>query len=360
MEDANSDSSDTWSIYSQTTAPEECNSADHNAQYWVANGWNVIFTDWSYFATLRKVNQAEDQMYSSTSGIYSIVDAICILLGKLLQELQWEGKELRLVGHSLGGQFTLNLAAKIKNKAYQMGVLYKDYRDKLTRIALLDPFFSRQQKKGLPRIGDTKQRYTPGQWAVLHNLPLLTDVVIEHYKTTPLLQMMGDKSQWMDQLNAHTVFVEMAPNYYPSGPNLLKALGAKHNAAFANYLHAMKFNKVKNSQSLRLKSPILRGSPIKLGYNDLIPSCTMSTETLKKLCPSIKTRMCAHFVQVTDDEFSANAARTTWDYDDVYERIGGHPMMKFSALDNLDGDNYLNDNDNLIQRFMRLLGYIKP
>merc|ERR1712176_1339786 len=110
----------------------------------------------------------------------------------------------------------------------------------------------------------------------------------------------------------------------------------------------MKFNDIKSLRSLRSIADyaFLRGENRMIRYNDLIPSCTMSTETLKKLKR-------AHFVQMYDTTASINAAKTTWDYDDVYKRVdsqAAEARYEFAEYydgydDDYDDEDYEDDYD---------------
>ena len=42
---------------------EDCPPMDHDAQFWIENGWNVLFVDWKYYAATDDVVEAEQTLY---------------------------------------------------------------------------------------------------------------------------------------------------------------------------------------------------------------------------------------------------------------------------------------------------------
>ena len=42
---------------------EDCPPMDHDAQFWIENGWNVLFVDWKYYAATDDVVDAEQTIY---------------------------------------------------------------------------------------------------------------------------------------------------------------------------------------------------------------------------------------------------------------------------------------------------------
>ena len=43
---------------------EKCAPMDHDAQYWIENGWNVLYVDWIYFAATLNVVDGEKHIYN--------------------------------------------------------------------------------------------------------------------------------------------------------------------------------------------------------------------------------------------------------------------------------------------------------
>eukprot|EP01084_Bolivina_argentea_P267675 454449_1 len=278
---------------------EICEPSDHNAQYWIINGWNVIMLDWRQFANEPdEVKDAEKKIYADVYNGQTVVELLYNKLVNALDITNWNGQELRLVGHSLGAQVVMSLGAKLK--------LDSVYKDKLTRIALLDHFFSNGEKDFLPKKNPNCRenfwnfwycaRYWTGEYARDVLLPIIrggnTPAVIENYRTslTSSNPFIGDENV---ALNERTVFSELKPWYYNS-----VQMPEKHISALPIYLHCMKF--------------ISNGN-----LHNNAPSCRMDTTYLKnEYCPSVGTSKCIkRFVQRGDD-----AAYTTWDYDDEFDK----------------------------------------
>eukprot|EP00484_Ammonia_sp_Unknown_P004382 CAMPEP_0197080722 /NCGR_PEP_ID=MMETSP1384-20130603/214275_1 /TAXON_ID=29189 /ORGANISM="Ammonia sp." /LENGTH=408 /DNA_ID=CAMNT_0042519613 /DNA_START=97 /DNA_END=1323 /DNA_ORIENTATION=+ len=282
---------------------EPCEPTDHDAQYWIAAGFNVLYLDWRYFAyEPSEVKDAEKKLYKTAYNGKTVVQLLFDQLNALLDDAQWNGNEMRFAGHSLGSQLVISLAAQFKQ---QSGNAYKN---RLKRVALLDHFFSNGGKNYLPQIDPgcndwclwgvcwECDHYWTGEWARNVLLPIIRDaynepVVIENYRSSPTSSnpFIGDENA---DLNKRTVMVELKPWYYSS-----VQLTEKHMAAYADYVHCMKFT----------------GS-----LNQNTPNCRMSTAELKSTyCPSNGVSTCLkRFVQ--QDSSNPGHAYTTWDVDNLY------------------------------------------
>lgn len=274
--------------------PEPCEPEDYDPSFWTAQGWNVIYLDWRYYADTLDVVDAEERIYQNVQGSNNVVDLLFDELIEFLDMSGWNGDELRIAGHSLGSQIALNLAAKIKTSSASSA-----YKNKLTRIALLDHFFSNWAKDFLPQSDPSCSDWwwwpCDHIWVSEYALDYLlkdigADTVIESYRTSPVSStvFVGDSA---DEFNKRTVFAELKPWFYNS-----LALDAKHRAAIPMYLHCMKW---------------WAYGPL----NNNAPSCRMSTEVLKAKCPTNNWRgNCdKRYEQIGD-----SAAYTTQDFDDNF------------------------------------------
>jgi len=281
-------------------------------------GWNVIHLDWRHYADADLVEDAQERLYSNVDGYNTVIELLFDKLIEFLDMTAWDGPELRIVGHSLGGQVALGLSAQIKTDSRA-----SSYKNKLTRIALLDSWFSNGRKSYLPQVDvdcsdvlwKTCQHMTASEFALEY---LLRDIrgtevvpVIESYRTS-LVPTIGDGAE---DFYKRTVFTELKPWFYGS-----TQLSPKHNVAVPMYMHCQKwrsFGQLDNNA----------------------PSCRMSTADLQKKCPIENWRdECAkRYEQVGDD-----GAFTTPDYDDSFEEFDvatAVPTVPRSVLayENYDG-----------------------
>ena len=224
-----------------------------------------------------------------------IAELLFSKLVDLLDLTSWNGNEIRFAGHSLGSQMVMVLGAKWKSEADTI------YANKLTRIALLDHFFSKGAKDYLKADPDCIdgtwwwskcERLWTGEYARDILLPVIrggdNPAVIENYRTSLATNnpFVGDAN---DKLNEWTVFIELKPRYYGTSQ-----VEQKHIVALPQYLHCMKFSGDLDNNA---------------------PNCRMSTAFMKEnYCPSDGTSECLKtFVQIVDD-----GAYTTWDTDDGF------------------------------------------
>eukprot|EP01084_Bolivina_argentea_P190088 326762_1 len=276
---------------------EPCPPTDHDAQFWIKNGFNVIHLDWRQYAAepMRDpmpsgAQFAEKKIYTPIYNGKNVVELLYEKLVAVLDMVNWNGDELRIAGNSLGAQVTMKLAVEFK--------LHSVYANKLRRIALLDAYFSPEE------FDYFSPKSSTGNIALSEYLPILRNadvpVLIENYRTTVLPQILMNENT---ELNKRTIFVELKPLYYP-----VEATAGKHVAALAIYEHCMKFT-----------GPLDKNAP----------SCRMSTQEMQWMsdtiwCPDQKnggTAPCSYtFVQRAsiDDP----TAYTTWDTDDKFDRNG--------------------------------------
>ena len=51
---------------------EKCAPMDHDAQFWIQNGWNVLYLDWVYFAATVDVTTGEERIYKEVMNGKSV------------------------------------------------------------------------------------------------------------------------------------------------------------------------------------------------------------------------------------------------------------------------------------------------
>lgn len=188
------------------------------SQYWLDRGYNVGILYWNQFADESEVKDAEAKIYSTNgrrnmrwldvNGNYrggpnkSVTD---LLFEAVNQNMgNFTGSHFRLVGHSLGNQVAIALGDRL-NTAVNSGALPSSLRP--DRIALLDPFYSKDGKS-----------YLGGQWtgAVARqsaNRLIADGTVFEAYRSSPVTStfLVGDANTG---LLDKTAFTEARPWYY--------------------------------------------------------------------------------------------------------------------------------------------------
>jgi len=279
---------------------EDCPPMDHDAKYWIEEGWNVLYADWKHFAHQPWVLRAEQYIHDNAMDGKTVPRLLFDKLHYILRHAGWVGEELRIAGNSLGAQVALSLSAEWMRTT-------RGYPEKLKRIALLDHFFSAGGQSYLPRIDPSTPcesedwsycSLSTGQVAVEQWMKTIRDrpdpPVIENYRTSALtngwLLGIADENKALDQM---TVFVQLKLWYYHD-----EDVAQKHTSAMYGYMHSMKFKGSKYAWQ-RLGAPY--------AWKD--------TGYVKKHCPikSWNDHCPAYFVQKED-----SGAYTTWESDDTF------------------------------------------
>lgn len=210
---------------------------------WVAAGWNVGLFYWDQFADESCIRDAEQKIYFDKEGdglrwktfdrmtgstdylkfrtlpgnpqqLYSVADVCDQILSLMLAE--YNGPEVRFVGHSIGAQLAVRCASLLH---------YKNHPAAPIRLALLDPYFSKHHLWLFRCLGETPsdettvslegglQDYAAMQTA--DTVAFLYDqknVFTEVYKSSPLTEM----SQYgvpNTPLDDYAALVQYNPNW---------------------------------------------------------------------------------------------------------------------------------------------------
>lgn len=206
------------------------------AYSWLSEGYNVGVLYWNQFADEHFVDSAEAKIWSSkgprltrwknSSGKYTKGpnDSVGELIFLNYKEnlASYEGDNIRLVGHSLGNQLAIVLAKKVSD-AVSDGSLNSRLLPK--RIALLDPFYTREDR-------DYLSGKKTAEVAADYVRELKTKgVLFESYVTSSLICFRGvvDIGACNSDLLRLTAFSLVLADYFTKQ-------GKKHNAAAWHYL----------------------------------------------------------------------------------------------------------------------------
>ena len=205
------------------------------ADAWIDKGWNIGIFYWQEFADESEVRDAEAKIWSPngprgmrlrrTDGSYttaSLVNnkSVSMLMRESIQTAMpnYNGNNLRLAGHSLGNQLVIATSQLLKNDVIS-GNLSSNFLPE--RVALLDPFYSRDAKAYLNNRwnGEVARDYV----RQLKN----EGVYFEYYQTSATGQLgfigVGDDNNGLKDLSAYT----MVRPWYIGGLDV----AAKHIAA---------------------------------------------------------------------------------------------------------------------------------
>jgi pimeloyl-ACP methyl ester carboxylesterase len=255
---------------------------------WIEAGWNIGAFYWNQLADEGEVKDAEAKIYTATgpqnmrwrdsTGAYHDgppVSVAQLAIDALRVHLQgFTGPELRLVGHSLGSQLIIQVAAGLYRENKQ-GNVAQSLVPK--RLALMDPAFLKDARPYL------NNRWT-GEIAREDVMLTRADIVYESYRTSPATStgIIGDKNQGLMDM---TVVTEVTPWYFS-----IFEVREKHNMAPGWYFESFK-------TKLTVKDS---GAPA--------PSAAHATSVIRQLMDG-QRHYCqlkkdgAYTKQVADDEF---------------------------------------------------------
>jgi len=187
-------------------------------QTWRAAGWNVGMCFWNQYADEGDVKDAEAKVWSAAGprgmrwrkadGSYvsgGNVSAGTLCANAIASALgNFSGRQVRLVGHSLGSQMAINVAQQLSDRV-DAGQLPAAARP--GRVALLDPAFLRDARS-----------YLNGRWpgevarGIVSNLKT-RGVIFEAYRSSGSTSngFIGDANTELLRMSA---FTELVSNYY--------------------------------------------------------------------------------------------------------------------------------------------------
>ncbi|MEM9489270.1 MAG: hypothetical protein AAGC55_09000, partial [Myxococcota bacterium] len=281
------------------------------ADAWIEAGWNVGIFYWNQFADEDEVKNAETKIHTAEGpqrmrwrrcdGTWVEDGSPTISASELFYEsyvaalADYQGTNIRVVGHSLGNQMATVMARHLQNHitageapAYLMP----------TRIALLDPFWSNWGKSYLG--GDW-----PGEVARddVRDLIETSDVIFERYTSSNIggFILVGDENAKLSRdIIGNTEYI---PRWTPN-----TAQGERHVAAPFMYF---------DSFAHRPPEGCFELPPPAGGRNcDLIgPSAATSDELMREMMNG-QYRWRQHFGEDTPDGDDNRFERTDIEYDD--------------------------------------------
>ncbi|OOM75901.1 hypothetical protein CLPUN_29380 [Clostridium puniceum] len=222
------------------------------ADYWIDKGWNVGIFYWNQFSDESEVKDAEAKIWTTSGpksmrwrkvdGTYESNNVPTVSVAQLFVDnykkamSNFSGSEIRLAGHSLGGQVVINGTKLISDEIDKNNISSKLLPN---RVALLDPFWSKNSKSYLNNkwTGEVSRSYVT-------NLKS-KGVVFEQYKTSNINSLLiGDSNNDMKKL---TDFTEIHPDFI----SILNE-SSKHRYARDWYFYSFGFDapkETKNNQS---------------------------------------------------------------------------------------------------------------
>ncbi len=162
-------------------------------------------------AKIWSANGPQGMRWRKADGTYSTVGSPNVSAAQLFVDSYtsamsgYTGSNVRLAGHSLGNQMVVNGGKLISDKV-DAGLLPANLRP--TRIALLDPFWSKDAKSYLNNqwTGEVTRNY-------VSNLKT-KGVIFEQYKSSGITDVgVGDSNTALESM---TAFSSLAPWYVPS------------------------------------------------------------------------------------------------------------------------------------------------
>lgn len=188
------------------------------ADYWIDKGWNIGIFYWSQMSDENELKDAEAKIWSDNTnkalrwkksdGNYvdytgkekSVGEIFFNEYSKVMKN--YNGSEVRIVGHSLGTQLAIN-SSKLVNDSVNSGKLSSKL--KIARVALLEPFWSKGEKS-----------YLDGKWTgeisreYIKNLTN-NNTVVEMYKSSNINDLwVGDSNDEMKKL---TIFTDIYADF---------------------------------------------------------------------------------------------------------------------------------------------------
>jgi uncharacterized protein YjdB len=205
------------------------------ADAWINQGWNIGIFYWNQFADEGEVKDAEAKIWTASGpqgmrwrkcdGSYSTAGTT----GQSVAELFYNeyvaalasntSGNIRVAGHSLGSQLATRLTQLVSDNITAGRIAAKLLPK---RVALLDPFFSKDGKSylGGAWVGEKVRAFVGGLSA--------KGVAFEHYKSSGITDVgVGDKNAALEYL---TAFERVQPGWIP-----WYDLGGKHVAAYNWY-----------------------------------------------------------------------------------------------------------------------------
>lgn len=182
------------------------------ADLWIDKGWNIGIFYWTQFADEKSVKDVEAKIWTDNGSKnlrwknsnldYENYDGTEksiaeIFVNEYISAMKdFKGEEIRIVGHSLGAQVSINAARLIENNISSGNISDKLRPD---RIALLDPFWSKGNKSYL------NNRTTGSVCCEIVRYLKLEGIIFETYKTSILNECwIGDSNLEMRKLTAFT------------------------------------------------------------------------------------------------------------------------------------------------------------
>lgn len=216
------------------------------ADYWIDKGWNIGIFYWSQMSDESELKDAEAKIWSNNTskslrwkksdGNYMTYNGSEKSVGEIfLNEYSkimknYNGNEVRIIGHSLGTQLAIN-GSKLVNDSVNSGKLSSKL--KVDRVALLEPFWSKGEKSylGGKWTGEISREYVKS---------LTKDnTVVEMYKSSNINDLwVGDSNNEMKKL---TIFTDIYADFLGFTDQ-----NSKHGYAKEWYIYSMAFGDVDN------------------------------------------------------------------------------------------------------------------
>jgi len=211
------------------------------ADAWINAGWNIGIFYWNQFADEPEVKNAEGKIWVGTGpqgmrwrqcdGTYSTVGSPTVSAAQLFygaitaNMANFSGPHLRIVGHSLGSQMAHRVSLMLSDNVVAGRI---NSRLQPTRVALLDPFWSKDDKT-----------YLNGRWTgevarEQINTLKTRGVIFERYKSSNINDLfLGDSNLQLTKMIGQT---ELIPSWIPSVDQ-----PARHGAAFNMYFRSFAY-----------------------------------------------------------------------------------------------------------------------
>lgn len=249
---------------------------------WISRGYNIGILYWNQFADEKEVKDAEAKMWSidgrkgmrwrDSSGDYhdgpreSVSN---LLFNSVVDNMSdFQGDRLIIAGHSLGNQLAVILSKKLQTTV-DTGLVNPNLKP--TRVALLDPFYSKGKKKYLDKrwTGEVARDYVSSMKEA--------GIIFEAYRSSGASStgFVGDKNK---KLLNMTAFVELKPWYFGAFQ-----FSEKHIAARWHYFWSLAYTqpgiKRSDDEGLSASAPDWRVRELMNGSKRLIQIDGRYTET---------------------------------------------------------------------------------
>lgn len=225
-----------WQPYMSNTLPNFDYNGTDTAAAWINDGWNVGVFVWNQFSDELVVTDAEAKIWTPNGpkgmrwrdwddwpdgygdpppGTPSAAELFYDSYVAAMTEYEYTGGNIRIAGHSLGGQMAVRLT-RLVHDGIAAGEVPEHLRP--TRVALLDPYWSPGGKSylGGGTTGDAVRE------RVADLLP--TGTLFEWYRSSNwTAEPVGDSN---DDLKPMMMYTAMDPTYAESGKD--KHMAAKY------------------------------------------------------------------------------------------------------------------------------------